>query len=348
MQRPRRRPRRRYRYKTKKPLGWKGTALLIALVLMAGYGAFFLIRYALSARASRQTEQSLRSAYYAVTEAPPPETPAVTSAPPTETAAALALPEEPETPAQTAAPATAAPPMRAFGASEKLKAQAYADNPQKQIASRFQTLRRTSPDTVGWLNVPGMLDEAVVQRDNVFFLDHDARGRSNINGALFLDAAISLDTRPYTLLIYGHNMRSGDKFGSLRKFENEGFYWQTPFITFDSLYEEGKYVVFAAGQISMDPGDARYVDFFAFSTLDVQERLQMIRQLSACSVYARCGGGRPAAGAGHLHRSGPGAPGGGRPPRAGGGKRGNPAPAGAVRPQKIKRQSPAQSINKPP
>ena len=31
------------------------------------------------------------------------------------------------------------------------------------------------------------LDEPVAQKDNDFFLDHDATGRRNVNGSLFLD-----------------------------------------------------------------------------------------------------------------------------------------------------------------
>ena len=64
------------------------------------------------------------------------------------------------------------------------------------------------------------LDEPVVHKDNTFFLDHDAMGKRNANGAIFMDQGTSLLTRPYTILLYGHNMKTGAMFGNLRKYED--------------------------------------------------------------------------------------------------------------------------------
>lgn len=66
---------------------------------------------------------------------------------------------------------------------------------------------------MGWLNMGKLVDEPVVQRDDVFYLTHDATGKENISGAIFLDASINLKTRPYTYILYGHNMKTGAMFG---------------------------------------------------------------------------------------------------------------------------------------
>ena len=84
----------------------------------------------------------------------------------------------------------------------------YPDNPKLTVSSRFNALRRKSKYIVSWLSIYRMLDEAVVQRNNVYYLDHDTMGNSNVNGALFLDSGINLKTRPYAYIIYGHNMKS--------------------------------------------------------------------------------------------------------------------------------------------
>ncbi len=69
-----------------------------------------------------------------------------------------------------------------------------------------------------------LLDEPVMQRDETYYMDHDLLGKPNVNGALFLDSGISLKTRPYSLVIYGHNMKTGAMFGCLRNYENLAFY----------------------------------------------------------------------------------------------------------------------------
>ena len=89
-------------------------------------------------------------------------------------------------------------------------------------------------------------------------MDHDALGEKNVNGAIFLDAAVTLKSRPYSLVLYGHNMKTGAMFGNLRNYENASFYHKNPFISFDSMYEKGRYVIFAVTNISIEKGQPLY------------------------------------------------------------------------------------------
>ena len=138
----------------------------------------------------------------------------------------------------------------------------------------IKALKERYEDIVGWITIDGVVNEAVVQRDNVFYLNHDASGNSNINGALFLDAIVDLSTRPYSMIIYGHNMRSGAKFGDLYKYENEEFFSSHSEIEFDTIYETGKYEVFAAGVFKISD-----FDIFFLNTLDVKDRMEMIKKI---------------------------------------------------------------------
>ncbi len=130
----------------------------------------------------------------------------------------------------------------------------YPNNPDAVVSSRFEKIRRQNKDIVGWLTIDGLLDEAVVHRDNDYYLRRDYRGYHNENGSLFLEETCSLKTRPYTLMIYGHNMKSGLMFGCLRNYERLSFYRQNPFITFDTAYEKGKYVIFSIANMMFADG----------------------------------------------------------------------------------------------
>ena len=150
-------------------------------------------------------------------------------------------------------------------------------------AARFTALQERNPDIVGWLTMDG-IDEAVVQRDNVFYLDHDADLKRNINGALFLDAIIRLPNHPKVIIIYGHNMHSGAKFGSLYKFEDEKYLQAHQLIRFESAADRGEYEIFSAGTVSTDKGAENYLDIFALTSEEEGERMNALQTIAAVSA----------------------------------------------------------------
>ena len=256
---------------------WTVIPALVFIALLAfgiaGFAGYFRER-----DKARETTEEMRAVYYAAeTESPGPtaEPPAardtgtpVPSAPP----ATAALPAE----NATAAPVKATePPDRGI----------YPGNPGMEISARFRALRQKNRDIAGWITIGSMLDEPVVQRDNTYYMEHDAAGHPNANGAIFLDALVSLGTRPRALILYGHNMRSGAMFGCLRNFESNTFYHNYPFITFDSLYEEGRYVVFSVCRVIVEEDARNSLDFYALNSADAGERLRAVETLKEQSVH---------------------------------------------------------------
>lgn len=252
---------------------------LVLLAVFSGltlYGMIRLGEYGLDLIHSKKTSEELREVWQETPEvsaetagenptvfpetALPEPTPAETAR--EEPTAAAALPttaNETET-----NPSATAEPAAAFG-------NRYPDNPKLSVSARFQKLRKKSGYIMGWLKMEGV-DEAIVQKDNSFFLNHDAMGNRNVNGAIFLDAGISLLDRPPCLLLYGHNMKTGAMFGNLKKFEQAGYAYQHRMIQCDTLYEEGTFVVFAVSRISIVRGTARYTDLYALTSPDAPVR----------------------------------------------------------------------------
>ncbi|MBR3016455.1 MAG: class B sortase [Clostridia bacterium] len=231
--------------------------VVFALVKLIGYGADYV--------SSQRTADELRQVYQAETSAP-----VITTAP-----------AAPPSAAPQASPAPTAAPV-----AVTLEEMRYANNPRLEISSKFKALRKENKDIVGWLTIGDLLDEAVTQRDEDYYMDHDALGKKNVNGAIFLDSGISLKTRPYTCILYGHNMKTGAMFGCLRNFENIAYYHSEPFITFDTMYESGRYVIFAVSTVNTVEKVRNYVDLFALRFNNIQEREAAIRALTNSSVFS--------------------------------------------------------------
>ena len=249
-------------------------------VFLIVYGSVSLIRYTSELAESRNTSRELQEIHeQSDPETSAPETKEATAAP-----AQTVTPEEKKAAAETTAEIKTAETPAAYRTGNVLEPVPYPDNPELKVSDRFRNLRRKSGYIIGWLSMDG-LEEAVALKDNAFFLDHDATGKKNSNGAIFLDDGISLLTRPYTIFLYGHNMKSGNMFGRLKRYKDTSYCFSHRIITFDSLYEEGKYAVFATAQINTVPGTGNWYDIWSLNTNDRTDREKAIRMLAERSVY---------------------------------------------------------------
>ena len=253
-----------------------GMAIIMAVSAgrIAGYAADYLM--------ARRASDALRKSYYeeelvqiSDEEVALSATPVCMESPaPTVQQPAIAVADE-----------TAAPPAAQQPADALLQAKPYPANPKATVKDRFKKLRRQNKDIIGWLTVDGMLDEAVVKRDNAYYLQRDYRGYHNVNGAIFVDERCDLSTRPYTIMLFGHNMKTGMMFGRLRDYENIRYYREHPFITFDTAYENGRYVVFSAATIGLDPAKKNYLDLNGLLGDRVKRRERAISRLKELSVH---------------------------------------------------------------
>ena len=257
----------------------KHTLLILAVcVVLILSGVTGLIIQFTENKESEKTDEEMRALYYQNTTIP-----TVTQAP-------TASPTPEPTPQPTAAPAAAKGGGASFATSPptsvpRLKSVAYPNNPNWNVSERFIGLRQQNSDIIGWLSIGSMVDEAVVQRDNSFYMDHNVKGQPDVNGAIFLDSFISLKTRPYALILYGHNMKTGARFGNLRNFDNISFYRKYPFIDFSSIYEEGSYIIFSVGSVSTEKKDPNFLNFFDLASNRRNKRQQAIETLQDVSIF---------------------------------------------------------------
>ena len=250
-------------------------SLAVVSCLLIGYGGIRLIQYFSDLTASGQTSAELRQ---------------ISRIADSGTDSSLPEKEETLTPSPAPAPAEQEPqkaePLSPAGKTndDLLPPVPYPNNPKSEISGRFRTLRKKSVYIVGWISFD-QVDEAVAQKNNTFFLKHDALGKRNGNGAIFLDEDIRLAARrPYTLILYGHNMKSGNMFGRLKKYKESTYFYRHRIITFDTMYEEGRYAVFAVMDMNTVPGTGLWYDLWSLNTDSFTDRENAIRALESRSV----------------------------------------------------------------
>ena len=105
----------------------------------------------------------------------------------------------------------------------------------------FAALKAINADAAAWLYSPGTVIDYPVMKaeDYSYYLDHLPDGTRNANGALFIDYNCAADFSDPLTVIYGHHMKSGRMFGSLKGYKNQAYYDEHPYMY---LYtEQGNY-----------------------------------------------------------------------------------------------------------
>lgn len=87
----------------------------------------------------------------------------------------------------------------------------------------YDELKKINEDFVGWLYYePLEINYPIVRgNDNDYYTLYTFENEKNSSGAIFMDFLNRKDYSDYNTIIYGHNMRNGTMFGSLKKLLND-------------------------------------------------------------------------------------------------------------------------------
>lgn len=135
---------------------------------------------------------------------------------------------------------------------------------------QYREMSEKYPQLYGWLQIPDTQIDLPVMRpesDRDFYLHHDFSGTESAEGALFADAESSLWPQDDNTVIYGHNMKNGHIFGTLKMYGDADFFQEHREIRFDTLYETGIYEAVAVLRtriLNEDEPGFRYYRFFQY------------------------------------------------------------------------------------
>lgn len=134
-------------------------------------------------------------------------------------------------------------------------------------------------DCIGWLSIPGTAVNYPVMHtpeNPQKYLRRSFYGEYSQSGVPFLDRRCGLDSD--NLIIYGHNMKNGTMFSSLRNYTDPAFCAAHPVIEFQTADGAEPYTVFAVAAVQKT--DDWYGFIHAADSADFSEQTALILQKS--------------------------------------------------------------------
>ncbi len=119
-------------------------------------------------------------------------------------------------------------------------------NPDYEIKDiDFESYWATNEEVIGYIEFEtlSVVSYPVLYRaGSDYYLTHNITGASDVYGAIYVEGLIADGHSATNTIIYGHNMKNGTMFGSLRKYKEESYFRESEYNAFFWYYTPtGKY-----------------------------------------------------------------------------------------------------------
>ena len=142
-----------------------------------------------------------------------------------------------------------------------------------KISVDYDELLEKNSDYKGWLYIPDtdISYPVVMGSDNDVYLHRSFEtGEYAYAGTLFIDAYSKYMVNQKNLIIYGHNMKNGSMFGTLKNLKDTDYFNSHRYIEFHTEDEVRVYEIFAVRDVSSDIDTLNY----ALDDFDVNEYIE--------------------------------------------------------------------------
>lgn len=119
----------------------------------------------------------------------------------------------------------------------------------------FDTLKSINEDVAGWIYMEALPDISypiVKGTDNDYYLHHTYKKEAVFAGSIFMDCKNSKDFSDQNTIVYGHNMKNGSMFGSLKNYKSQDIVSKSPYFWVITPDEAYKYKIFAIYTANVD------------------------------------------------------------------------------------------------
>lgn len=131
----------------------------------------------------------------------------------------------------------------------------------RDVFPQVQALLERNPDFVGMIGFDDMALYVCRGSDNSYYASHRFDGTQDSAGMIYMDYRCSLDPMSDNIVLYGHNMNDGSRFGKLKRYSNIDYLLAHSTFRLATLYEIHEYTPFAVFYTTVNPDDPAYFDF---------------------------------------------------------------------------------------
>lgn len=132
---------------------------------------------------------------------------------------------------------------------------------EPEILEQYRELYETNNDMIGFLYLTEEYQYPVLQRieDQNYYAYRNFLGEEDKEGCIFANRYTELGKSGVSML-YGHTLKSGRMFASLKKYQDADYFEEHRIIKLDTLYEELQYEVMAVALTSLHE-DFKYFEY---------------------------------------------------------------------------------------
>ncbi|WP_459499199.1 class B sortase [Bacillus sp. C1] len=123
-----------------------------------------------------------------------------------------------------------------------------------KIRTQFQKLQKINPQIVGWITMDDtQINYPIVQaKDNDYYLYRNYKGEDMRAGSIFMDHRNDVKMQNRNTILYGHRMKDGSMFGSLKNMLEKDFFTSHRKLYYDTLFEGYTVEVFSVYTTTTD------------------------------------------------------------------------------------------------
>lgn len=171
-------------------------------------------------------------------------------------------------------------------------AQTQAETETKPLVmlDKFTSLYAQNMDIIGWLTIDGTPIDYPVMRghsnDDEYYLYRNFYQVEDDYGSLYVRHKADVYTPSTNVIIYGHDMKDGSMFGTLKKYKAEDYYREHTLIQFDTLYEQRTYEILAVFLSQVYNSDDEVFKYYEFYNATTQEEFDdFYTNVKALALY---------------------------------------------------------------
>lgn len=172
--------------------------------------------------------------------------------------------------------------VKIFDNTPKFTEKNEEEKKEKVYEIDFKSLKKKNKDTVAFLAVKGTDVEYVVvkAKDNDYYLNHNFNKKYNVAGWIFADYRNKFDGSDKNIVIYGHNMKNGSMFATLKRVINKSWYnnQENRIITLITESGQSKYEVFSTYKTQAE-------SYYITTSFNDSEFSEFIKKIKSRSVY---------------------------------------------------------------